>query len=60
VNYQEQIATIHSLIDCIQDDSISAETKNVSLKQFIDKITFDVIDHGVRRGATPVLEIFLK
>ncbi len=60
VNYQEQIATIHSLIDCIQDDTIDAETKNVSLKRFIDKITFDVIDHGVRRGATPILEVFLK
>lgn len=60
VNYPEQITTMHKLIDCIEDPNLDAQAKNDFLKQFIDKITYDVIDHGVRRGATPVLEVFLK
>ena len=60
VNYQEQLATLHGLIDCVLDDSIDAQAKNVFLKRHIDKITFDVIDHGVRRGATPILEVYPK
>ena len=60
INYSEQIATLHSLINCIQDPDMDAQAKNDFMKRFIDRITFDVIDHGVRRGATPILEVFLK
>ena len=60
VNYPEQITNLHNLIDCIQNPELDAQAKNDFMKQFIDHITFDVIDHGVRRGATPILEVFLK
>lgn len=60
VNYPEQIANLHKMIDCIEDPELDAQAKNDFLKQFIEKITYDVIDHGVRRGATPILEVFLK
>ena len=60
VDYEEQIRTIHSIIDCIQDPSISAQEKNDFLKQYIDKITYDLIDFGRGKGGKPILEVFLK
>mgnify|MGYP003317651911 CR=1 FL=1 len=60
INYTERIATVHSMIDCIDDHSISAADKNAFLKQFIEKITFDSIPRPHAHGATPILEITLK
>lgn len=60
VNYPEQITNLYNVIDCIQNPELDAQTKNDFMKQFIDYISFDVIDHGVRRGATPILEVYLK
>ena len=59
VDYQAKIATLHQIIECIKDPEISAKTKNVFLKKFIDKITYDVIDNGVR-NKIPVLKVYLK
>ena len=59
VDYEKQILNLHAMIDCIKDTS-SAEAKNHFLKQFIEKITYDVIDFGPRKGGKPVIEVFLK
>ncbi len=59
VDYEKQIVNLHAMIDCIKDTS-SAEAKNHFLKQFIEKITYDVIDFGPRKGGKPVIEVFLK
>lgn len=60
VDYSERIVSLHAMIDCIQNPNISAKEKNVFLKKFIEKITYDVIDYGKRRGGKAVLEVFLK
>ena len=60
VNYEQQIVNIHAAIDCIKDDSLNAQAKNDSLKEHIEKITFDVVDLGRGKGGKPILEVFLK
>lgn len=60
VDYEEKIINLHALIDCIKDDSMSAKEKNRFLSQYIDNITFDVIDLGRKKGGKPILEVFLK
>lgn len=60
INYEEQIETLHTAIKILQDPNISAKDKNVFLKTVIEKITFDVIDHGQNKGATPILDIHLR
>lgn len=60
VNYEEQITNLHAMIDCVLDRDLSAKEKNVFLKKFIDRISFDSISLGNNKGATPVLEVFLK
>lgn len=60
VDYAERIATIHSLIDCIQNPDMTAKEKNIFLKQFIEKITFDTVDLGYRKGGKAVLDVYLK
>lgn len=58
-DYQEQIKTMEAIIACITDPDIEPKEKNIFLKKFIDKITYDVIDGGVNKKK-PVLEVFLK
>lgn len=60
VNYEEQITTLHAAIDTLKNPDIDAKEKNIFLKKVIEKITFDSIDHGQNKGATPVLDIYLK
>lgn len=60
VNYSKQIVSIHKMIDCINNPKMSAKKKNDFLKQYISKITYDIIDNGDRKGGTPILEVFLK
>ena len=60
INYEERITTLHAVIDTLRNNEIDAKEKNDFLKQVIEKITFDSIDHGKNKGATPVLEIILK
>jgi site-specific DNA recombinase len=60
VNYSEQIVNLHAMIDCIKNPDYSAKRKNDFLKLFLDKITYDTIDFGQRKGGKPVLEVFLK
>ena len=59
IDYSEQIATLHAIIDCINHPDLDAKAKNVFLKKYIDKITYDVVDNGVNKKI-PVLELFLK
>jgi DNA invertase Pin-like site-specific DNA recombinase len=59
VDYSEQITMLHAIMDCINNEDIDAKSKNVFLKQFIEKITYDTIDNGVNKKV-PVLEVFLK
>ena len=60
VDYSEQIVNLHAMIDCIKDPDISAKTKNDFLKQFIDRITYDAVDYGQRKGGKAILDVFLK
>ena len=60
VNYAEQIVNLHAMIDCIKDPDLSAKKKNDFLKQFIDRITYDSIDYGRKKGGKVILEVFLK
>ena len=60
VDYEERIATAGSMIDCMRDPEISVQEKNEFLKQFIDFISYDVIDHGRKKGGDPILKINFK
>lgn len=60
VDYSEQIVNLNAMIDCMRNPALSAKQKNNFLKQFIEKITYDSIDYGQRRGGKAVLEVFLK
>lgn len=59
INYEQQITTIHNLIECINDDSISAQLKNTFLKSFIEKIDVEVLDCG-RNNSEVIVDIQLK
>lgn len=59
VDYSEQITTLHAVINCIKNEDVDAKTKNVFLKRFIEKITYDTIDNGVNKKV-PVLEVYMK
>lgn len=59
-DYKEQISNLHAVINCIKDPDMDAKSKNIFLKQFIDKISFDAVDLGHNKGGKPVLEVFLK
>lgn len=60
VDYNEQITNIHAVIDCLRNDELSAQEKNDFLKEYIERINYDVVDHGKKKGGKPVLEVFLK
>lgn len=60
VNYAEKIETLHTLIDCINDQSISAQAKNDLLKQHIERIDYDAISFGAKKGGKAVLDVYLK
>ena len=60
VDYAEQIINIRRLIDCVKDPDLDAQAKNDFLKQFIERIDYDVIDYGKNRGGKPVLDVYLK
>lgn len=60
VNYAEKIETLHALIDCINDQAISAQAKNDFLKQHIERIEYDAISFGERKGGKAVLAVHLK
>lgn len=60
VDFSERIATLHALIACLTDPEIDAKEKNILLKQTVDRIDYDVIDHGRGKGGMPVLTVFLK
>lgn len=60
VDYSEKIETLHAMADCVKNPNISAKKKNDFLKQFIEKITYDSIDYGKRKGGKAVLDVFLK
>ena len=60
VDYAEQIATLHAMIECVNNPDYSAKTKNDFLKQFIDYITYDAEDYGKGKGGKVILEVFRK
>jgi len=60
VDYSEQIVNLHAMIECVKNPDLSAKKKNDFLRQFIDRITYDSIDYGQRKGGKAVLEVFLK
>lgn len=59
IDYSEQITMLHTILDCIGNPDLDAKAKNVFLKRYIEKITYDVVDNGVNKKI-PVLEVFLK
>ena len=60
VDYSEKITTLHKMIDCLNDPEMDVVAKNNFLKDNIEVIKYDVIDHGRNKGATPVLDVILK
>lgn len=60
VDYEERITNIHAVIDSLRDPDIDAKSKNDFMKQFIEKIEFDAVDLGYRKGGAPVLDIYFK
>lgn len=60
VDYTEQIMHLNAMIDCVRNPDLSAKDKNIFLKQFIEKITYDSIDYGRSKGGKAILEVFLK
>lgn len=60
VDYSERIVTIQKMINTITDNGISAKEKNDYLKEYIEDIKYDAIDHGQGRGGKPVLDVILK
>ena len=60
VDYRDKIRMVHELIDTLQDSELSAAAKNNILKEYIEVIKFDIIDHGRNKGGTPVLEVVFK
>lgn len=60
VNYGEKIRAVHEIIDTLQDKELSAQAKNNILKEHIEVIKYDIIDHGRNKGGTPILEIVFK
>lgn len=60
INYAEKIETLHALIDCIRNPSLSAQAKNDFLKQYIERIDYDVLDLGYRKGGKALLDVHLK
>lgn len=60
VDYAEKIKTIHAIIDCISDDTITAQAKNDFLKEHIERIDYDAVDHGRKKGGKALLDVYLK
>ena len=60
IDYAEKITTLHAMIDCIRNPELSAQDKNDFLKSFIDRIEYDAIDLGYRKGGKAVLDVFFK
>lgn len=60
INYAEKIETLHAMIDSINDPSLSVQAKNDFLKQYIERIDYDVLDLGYRKGGKALLTLDLK
>lgn len=60
VDYSAKVHSLNSMLDCIRDTELTAKEKNDFLKLFIDRITYDVIDLGHKKGGKPILEVQFK
>ena len=60
VDYEAEIHSLMTILDCINDPELSAKAKNDFLKQLVSKVTYDAIDFGRRKGGKPVLEVYFK
>lgn len=60
VNFSERIHSLNSMIACINDPDLSAKAKNDYLKLFIDRISYDVVDFGHKKGGKPIIEVHFK
>jgi hypothetical protein len=60
IDYTERIATLHAMINCINDATIDGKAKNDFLKQYIERITYDVEDYGQNKGGRVILDVILK
>lgn len=60
VDYSEKITNLHTMIDCLHDDTWTAEEKNTVLKQYIERINYDIEDNGCRKGGKVILDVILK
>ena len=48
------------MIEMIQAPDVDAGAKNDFLREYIDDISYDVIDYGPGKGGMPVLDVQLK
>ena len=60
IDYAEKIKSVHEMIDCLNNPSISAKVKNDFLKQRIERIDYDVEDYGSRKGGRVLLDLYMK
>jgi len=60
IDYSEKIISIHKMIEMIQAPDVDAGAKNDFLREYIDDISYDVIDYGPGKGGMPVLDVQLK
>lgn len=60
IDYSEMIKSVHEMIDCLNNPSISAKVKNDFLKQRIERIDYDVEDYGNRKDGRVLLDLYLE
>lgn len=60
IDYSEKIVDLHKIIAVFRNPELDAQAKNDFLKEFIEDIKYDVIDHGLGKGGQPVLDIVFK
>ena len=53
------IVKLHSIINMLKDDNVSAKEKNDLLKDIIGRIEYSSIDKGRNKGSEITLDIYL-
>ena len=58
IDYNEQIYTFRRIIETLRNPHIDARHKNELLKSIIERIDYDIIDHGHKRGGNVILDVY--
>lgn len=60
VRFEEKIIKFSNLIDKLKNPDVDAKSKNDLLKEIIERIEYDCIDHGRLKGGEVMLDIHFK